>query len=84
MAKHRALLAREREQVAHDQENAARERKKLKRLNHQILAQIRIVQNTQGPPQSPERPSAIEAQGSEHSEPKVSQNNPAYSFRMIR
>ena len=68
MTKQQTLFDREREQAAHDRENTAREQKELKHLNDQLLAQIIALQNTQGPPPSPERPTATEAQNDEHSQ----------------
>jgi len=58
--KQQALFDRELEQATHDQENTAREREELKHLNGQLLTQITTLQNTQRPPPSPERPTAME------------------------
>jgi len=60
MAKQQALFDREREQ-SHDRENVVCEWEDMKHLNNQFLAQITILQSTQGPPPSPERPTAMEA-----------------------
>jgi len=68
IAKQQALFDREREKATHDRENVAYEREELKHLNDQFLAQIITLQNTQGLPPSPERPTATEAQDNEHSQ----------------
>jgi len=66
--KQQILFDREREQAAHDRENAAREREELKCLNDQLLAQINTLQNAQGPPPSSKSPTTTKSQDGEHSQ----------------
>ena len=56
MAKEQILFDREQEQAEGDREDAASEQEEIRCLNDQLLAQITILQNSRGPPPSPERP----------------------------
>ena len=66
MAKHQALLDRERERATLNRENTAREREELKRINNQLLTQITALQNTQGLPPLSDGPTDMETQDREH------------------